>query len=491
MVYCILVEFGVFIEIPPLHIHKKGVRFAAANRDNALKSTKKKATVTGLPTADELRAALHANQDTPARRAIAALFDADTFVETAAYTKRSFNDYVSVDKDAEFEGVITGYGAINGKLVFAFAQDETRMKGAIDANHAKKIAALYDLALKKGAPVIGVFASSGAFVEEGVTALAAYGRLLKTVTDASDEISQIAYIIGTCTGTAAALASSFDFTVASDKATFYVANPELGGKQCESDAFCFRGAENACCDYIRNLIGFLPDGDMDYVENATDDLNRRLDGVTVSGDAHDLISAIADNGVYTELFADYGTSAVVALTTVAGVKCGVVANSYAVNEGRISKDAAYKMVDFLRICDCYSLPVVTLTDSNGLDADISVDAVKALAYGYTQLDVPQVTVICGHAIGAAFTLMGSKSLGAELTYTLENAEIGVLPADASVAFAWNDDITTDVTREELEAKWRASVSTAAAAAATGEVDDIIPVSELRARIASALLMLSC
>ena len=227
------------------------------------------------------------------------------------------------------------------------------------------------------------------------------------------------------------------------------------------------------------------------MEDCQDDLNRRLGTINADEAILDVIGAISDCGSYLPYAPDYGTAAVTAFATVGGVKCGIVANDYSVDGGAITGDAACKMTSFLSICDDYGLPVVTLVNSRGPAASLNVDAVKTLAYAYATLEVPQVTVILGHAIGAAFTLMGSKSLGAELVYTLDGAEIGVLPASSAVAFAWNGEITQETTREQLEEKWRTSVSTASAAASTGEVDDIIAPAELRARIASALLMLTC
>lgn len=450
---------------------------------------KKKTTVSPFPSAENLRMQRAAEGNTPARAALNALFDDSTFVELGAYTKRSYHDGALVGKDAEFEGVITGYGAVNGQLVFAFAQDETRMKGAIDARHADKIEALYDLALKKGAPVVGMFASAGADIYEGVSAMAAYGRILKAVTEASDEILQIAYVRGLCIGTAAAIASAFDFVVAKADAPFYVTSAELGGHSAEAGAWCFKGDQDASLGYIRSLLDFIPDTTVDH--ETSDDLNRLLPELPLSADIRASLTAIVDDGALIEVYADYGTPIVTAFASVGGIKCGVVAGNYTEDHGRITRDAAYKTAEFLDICDSFGLPVVTLVNSDGLAADIPMDAVRSLAFAYAQLGVPGVTVILDHAIGAAFTLLGSKSLGSELVYALPTSEIGAMTAGASVAFAWNQDITETVTREKLEESWRAEESSPVAAASLGEADDLIDPSEIRTRIASALLMLTC
>ena len=450
---------------------------------------KKKPTVSPFPSAGELRDTLTAEGVSPARAALVGLFDADTFVETGAYTKRSYHDGALIGKDADFEGVITGYGAVNGQLVFAFAQDETRMKGAVDSRHADKIEALYDLAVKRGAPVVGMFASSGADIFEGVTSMAAYARILKTVSLASDEILQIAYVRGTCIGTAAAIAAAFDFTVVKEGAPFYASSEELGGKQNGEDSWCFHGSESDSLTYIKSLINFIPDGDIEGDTN--DDLNRRLPALPFSEDIRGSIAAVADGGEYIEVSPSYGPAAVTCFATIGGVKCGIVATDYAQDEGKLTRDACYKISAFLNICDSFALPVVTLVNSLGVSPATPTDAVKDLALSYAALGVPGVTVLLDHAIGAAFSLLGSKGLGCELVYALPSSEIGILPANASVAFAWNDEIGNGTTREELEAKWKASVASPVSAASTGEVDDLIDESEIRARIASALLMLTC
>jgi acetyl-CoA carboxylase carboxyltransferase component len=180
-----------------------------------------------LPTAQQLRAALAESENADVRAQISMLFDEATFVEIGAYTKRGISDFLISEKSNEFEGVICGYGAIDGKLVFAFAEDASRMGGAIDERHSKKIADLYSLAMKNGAPVIGIFNSNGIDVFEGTAGLAAYGRIMTAVTKASGVIPQIAFISGKCIGTCAAIASLFDIVVKDKNATFYVSSPVL------------------------------------------------------------------------------------------------------------------------------------------------------------------------------------------------------------------------------------------------------------------------
>ena len=452
-----------------------------------------------LPTAAELRDALRASESSDARSQIAMLFDSDTFVEISAYTKRAFSDFIATEKSNEFEGVICGYGAIDGKLVFAFVEDASRMGGAIDDRHAKKITDLYKMAISNGAPVIGIFNSNGTDVFEGTAGLAAYGRIMSAVTKASGIIPQIAYVAGNCIGTCAAIASMFDIVVKKDGASLYVSSPALTGEKDAQDAIVsYCGSEEQCLGYVIGLISFLPSNSSIGLKGAdicTDNLNRKLGNLNFGGDALSVISVIADNSMFIELTHDYAPGASTAFTTIGGVKCGVIATSYAKDEGRIDVASARKIAKFVGFCDSFSIPVVTLVDSLGLAINKKNEQVFApelakLAMAYASSTCPKVTVILGHAIGAAFVLLGSKSLGADLVYATEESEIGALSAASGVAFAWDKYITEEKTRDELVNEWKTTVSSPANAAASGEIDDIISINEMRARICSALLMLS-
>ena len=427
------------------------------------------------------------------------LFDADTFVEIGAYTKRGFSDYLATEKTNEFEGVICGYGAIDGKLVFAFVEDAERMGGAIDNRHAKKITDLYNMAISNGAPVIGVFNSNGTDIFEGTAGLAAYGRIMSAITRASGVIPQVAYVAGNCIGTCAAIASMFDIVVKKDGASLYVNSPVLTGEKDAQDAIVsFVGTEEQCAGYIIGIVSLLPSNSsigVQCVEIYTDNLNRKLGNLDFGGDALSIISVIADNSMFFELGHNFAPSATTAFTTIGGVRCGVVATSYSKNEGRIDVSSARKISKFVSLCDSFSMPVVTIVDSLGLainnkNEQLFAPELAKLAMAYASSTCPKITVIHGHAIGAAFVLLGSKSLGADLVYATEDSEIGALSAASGVAFAWDKYITEETTREELISQWRNNVSSPANAASSGEIDDIITTNEMRARICSALLMLS-
>ncbi len=454
--------------------------------------------ICSLPTAQDLRSSLIAGEGSEIRKHLSMLFDDNTFVETSAFTKRAFSDFIATENSNEFAGVITGYGAINGKLTFVFAEDVARMGGVIDDAHAKKICDLYKLALNNGAPVIGIFDSCGTDIFAGTGGLAAYGKILACANRARGVIPQIAYVTGKCIGTAATIAATFDIVVKGENSSLYVTSPLHTGISDAQDSIVSYSADTySCAMYIRNLVDFLPDNSTRgiNVSDTADSLNRFLGDLDFGGEALSAISSIVDNGVYHELSHDNVPSVSTVLASIGGVKCGVVATSYSCSEGKITKDGAKKISRFINFLNRFSLPIVTLVDSLGLAIDKEnemsfADELARLASAYAGASVPKVTVIIGHAIGASFVLLGSKALGADLVYTLDNAEIGALSASSGVAFAWDKFITEENTREDYIAEWKSTVSSPANACASGEIDDIISTNELRARICSALLMLS-
>ena len=420
------------------------------------------------------------------------LFDAATFVELGAYTKRAGDG-------ADFEGVLCGYGAINGKLAFAFSQDSSRAKGAFSERHYKKIANLYSLAVKNGAPIIGIFDSAGAVVYDGAEALAAYGRFMKCVSDASGIVPQIAIIDGVCGGSSAVVASMFDVTLTIKGASkLFVNSPfTVGESDANAAGLSAYEAENEeeLFSYAKKLVTILPSNNADgaFCENS-DDMNRAVSFDANSYLAEDLIKNIADNGEFTRLYASYVDNAILGLASFGGVTVGVVASNPEKN-GVIDIKTARAAAKLISLCDSFSIPVLTLVDSIGLD--VSLEAEKAsyaselarLAYAYTSANNAKVTVVIGKAYGAAFSLLGSKAVGADIAYALDSAAISVLSPEASVAFVWNDKVG-EKSREELEAEWKEKCASAAEACYKGELDDVINASELRARICAAFSMLA-
>lgn len=441
-----------------------------------------------------------------ARERITALLDPGTFVELGAYRCRTVGD--------DFEGVICGYGAIEGMLVFCFSQDWGRMKGAFDDGHAQKIEQLYTMAQKNGAPVIGIFDSAGALVQDGVSALSGYGRVMRCVSRASGIIPQIAVIPGVCAGSAAAIAAMFDLAITVEgKTKLYVNSPFLVGEETGTANFAAEKGlaalvaetEQAALDAARRLICYLPQNNVEGTVDlaVSDDINRRLkvDDLlsTPVYDMAALVSAIADRGNCLELYAAYAPEMLVALAPVGGRVIGILANRPDVCDGAITVGAARKAAKFVTFCDSFNIPLLTLVDSVGLDVSAEAEATPyacelgRLASAYIAAACPKISVVVGAAYGAAYTLMGSKSLGADMAFALERSAISVLPPDSAVAFLWNDRVAGNhpaEARAELEAEWRAMCATPADAAARGEIDDIIATAELRQRICAAFEMLS-
>ncbi len=428
-----------------------------------------------------------------AKAKLEAIFDANTFVELGAYTKRS-------GSDADFEGVLCGYGSVDGKLAFAFVQDSGRTKGAFGERHAKKIANMYALAVKNGAPVIGVFDSAGAVIYDGAAALAAYGRFMKCISDASGIIPQIAVVDGICGGSSAVAASMFDLTVTvKDKSKLYVNSPFVIGDEAGSADFAaakglsaYAASDEAdAFKYVRALVAALPSNNAEgaYTEN-NDDMSR---AVVLNGEnGKELIEKLADGGAFIPVYADYAESFALGFASFGGICTGVVASA---GKGILDIKAARAITKLISFCDSFALPVLTLVDSEGLDVSLEAEGaayaseLARLAYAYTTSDNAKLTVVVGKAYGAAYTLLGSKSVGADMALALPDACISVLSPEASVAFVWNSKVG-EKSREELETEWKEKCASAAEACDCGEIDDIVAPEELRARICAGLMMLA-
>ncbi len=431
------------------------------------------------------------------RDAIVSLFDAGSFVEMGAYVRRN-------GEDAPYTAVLCGYGSVDGKLAFAFSQDTDRTLGALDAIGARKIERLYEEAIRVGAPVVAVLDSAGAVIQDGAEALAAYGRVMKCVSAASGIIPQIAVIGGTCSGLSAVIASMYDVTVTvrgESHIAFRVGNVDetdttpvaescgLSAINCEDRDAAVRAA--------RDLVALLPRNNRDVADTESpDSLTRPVTADELTGIA--LINALADRGRagrrnVISLYDGFAPELVTALCTIGGRVCGVVATDASENDGKLTPKGARKAARLVSFCDSFSIPVVTLVDSMGVDTAAPREPAPAfgkLAKAYITATTAKITVVVGNAVGAAFTLLGSRAMGADLTLALPESVISPLDPSVAVAFLWNDKITADKSRADIEAEWMATVASPVRAAESGEIDDIVDPLELRARLASALYMLA-
>lgn len=460
---------------------------------------------TEVKTASQLRESLvEADAKSSARGRITMLFDEGTFVETGAYMTRRISEFDTEAPDA-LESVITGWGAVNGNLVYAFAQDMARTKGSLSEAHARKICEIYRLACENGAPVIGIFDSAGAYLPEGVRALAGYGQIMRSISMASGVVPQIALIPGVAEGAAAVMAGMFDFVVMANGKVSVTPAFNLGKET--GDAYSAETGIAAICEKdeasaiaaVRSLIDLLPSNNAEGTADVltADEINRLAD-ISAYADKREaalLVSAFADDGKFVELYKAYAPEMTTGLVSVGGTVCGVVANNYAVNNGTLTPNAARKAAKMVSFCDAFHIPVITLVDSKGTATDIASEGapyaaeIGKLANAYASARTPIITLVAGEAYGTVFTVMGSKALGADVVLALDSAKMGCMSAASAVAFLWNGKIGSVVSRADLEAEWDATVGSPAEAAKAGEVDDIIASGEIRQRIAAYIMML--
>ena len=439
-----------------------------------------------------------------ARERITALFDEGTFTETGAYTMRRISEFDGETPD-ELESVITGYGSVNGCLVYAFAQDMNRTKGSVSEAAAKKICASYKLAVENGCPIVGIFDSAGAYLPEGVRSLAGYASVMKAAASASGIIPQIAIVPGVAQGAAAVIASMFDFVIATENSRISINPPfVVGGGETsdsvESGVVSLTAKTDAeALGAARMLLSYLPsnneEGGVEVLTN--DEVNRLVDtSAYASGDMKALIAAFADDAAYIELGGEYAKSVTTGLVSLCGTVCGIVGTNRAEEEGRLTSKAARKAAKFISFCDCFGIPVITLVDSEGFavcgdeEKNPYSAEIGRLAGAYAQAKVPLITLVSGAAYGSVFSVLGSKAIGADIVFALDTAKISPMNAKSAVALLWNDQISKDMSREDLEAKWNETEANVLNAARAGEVDDIIESAEVRQRLASAVMMLS-
>ena len=461
-------------------------------------------------TSAQLREQLE-NESSAARKLISELFDDGTFAEIGAYIRKERTETDKIfgaDYECEFEPVITGYGSVGGKLVYAFIQDESRIKGALTSAHAKKICDLMYAALKRGAPVVGVFASNGSVVTEGSAALSGYGQLIRAYSDCKGEIPLIAVIDGVCASTAAAAAGISDIVAVTGKGSLYVVPPFLmksknpGTKAGCAEFAAGTGAADLLYDDaaqafsgIRDLISVLPSfsGD-EAVDAPEDDLNRLTPEIAgmdpASLDIRDVIKAVADNGKYIEIGERYAPDMVAALAVIAGRTIGIVGNQPCAGGGRITPKGAEKASRIIDFCSSFDIPLLTLADTLGFDISENSEkegfaqSLSALGYSYAVSSSSKVTAVIGPAYGGGYVLMGSKSIGADICIALDSAKIAPLAPDAAAEF-----LKGDKPADELKKLYDENIASPLCAARNGDIDEIVSTEELRQRIISAFEML--
>lgn len=430
-----------------------------------------------------------AGRQSAARDRLTYLFDEGQFTELDAYAANG----------AELSGVITAFGYADGNPVYAFSQDVSVKGGAVTKVQADKIAKLYDLAAKTGVPVVGIYDSNGADLEDGFAAMQAYGELLLCASNLSGVVPQIAVAAGVCSGAAAMLAESADITILTEDSELYVA-PNSGVKNpaenaakngtaalvCENDEAAVKAAKDILGRLPQNNLSPAPMYEFDAPAAAFDKAPEAA------------AKAVFDEGTVLELYPEYGTAAYTALASLAGSTVGVAATNK--KASKLTADDASKLARFVRFCDAFAVPVVTFVDTEGFAADSETEAAGAvksmakLAHAYAEATTVKIAVITGKAYGSAYIALAGKSANADVTLALADAVISPLAPETAVEFLDHDSLKgasqLSVARQALADEYAAKNASAAAAAQAGSVDMVVDAQGLRTALVAAADMLS-
>ncbi|QZY29981.1 acyl-CoA carboxylase subunit beta [Nocardioides coralli] len=476
----------------------------------------------------------HAKGRKTARERIELLFDEGSFVELDELARHRSTAF-GLEKNRPYgDGVVTGYGTIDGRQVCVFSQDFTVFGGSLGEVYGEKITKVMDLAIKTGCPIIGINEGAGARIQEGVVSLGLYGEIFRRNVHASGVIPQISMIMGNCAGGHVYSPAVTDFTVMVDQTSaMFITGPdviktvtgedvtmeELGGARTHNtksgNAHYMGHDEDDAIEYVKALLSFLPQNNLDPApayDEVPDpeftDLDRSLDSLIPDGanqpyDMHDAITAVLDDEEFLEVQAMFAPNIIVGFGRVEGHSVGVVANQPLQFAGTLDIDASEKAARFVRFCDAFNIPVLTFVDVPGFlpGTDQEWDGIirrgAKLIYAYAEATVPLVTVITRKAYGGAYDVMGSKHLGADMNVAWPTAQIAVMGAQGAVnilhrkTLAAAQDAGDDVEakRAELIEEYEDTLANPYIAAERGYVDAVIAPHETRLEIVKALRLL--
>jgi len=472
--------------------------------------------------------AQHAKGKLTARERVVQLLDEGTFNEIDQFMVHRHSDF-GLDKDRyPGDGIVAGFGKVNGRRICIYAQDFTVIGGSFGEVAGKKISKVMDLAMQAGVPVVGLNDGGGARIQEGVYSLEAYGELFYRNVQASGVVPQISVILGPCAGGAVYSPAVTDFIIMTHGiANMFITGPEvikavtgetvdaetLGGASTHSTvsgvAHFTADSEEHTFALIRKLLGYLPSN---YAEPApaippTDDPWRKdtaLDSLiptnsSASYDMKDLVSHVVDLETFFEVHAGFAQNAIVGFARLHGQSVGIVGQQPLVLAGAIDIDASDKIARFVRFCDAFNIPIITFSDSPGFLPGVAQEhggiirhGAKIL-YAYSEASVPKLTVITRKGYGGAYIVMGSKYLRSDFVFAYPNAEIAVMGAEGAVNILYRkelkDNPNADVERARLIDEYREKFNSPYVAAACGHIDDIILPSETRPRLIAALELL--
>lgn len=459
-----------------------------------------------------------ANSKMNARERIEALFDDHSFVEIGGYVSARSTDYNMGAKKMPGDGVITGYGIVDDRMVCAYSQDASVLGGSVGEMHAKKIAALYDLAMKSGAPIIGMIDCAGLRLQEASDALHAFGTIFNKQAEASGAVPQICAVFGMCGGGSALLSALADFTfMEKERGRLFINSPNAldGNEESRLDtagaAYQAEVAGNVdfVCETegellasLRDFVQILPSSyeyGTTYREHA-DDLNRVIPELnTAAYDAPAILKAISDDHIYIEPKSQYAPEMVTAFIRLDGDLVGAVANQPRDGQSVLTRNGLEKAERFVKFCDAFSIPLLTVTNVEGLRANTHEERKLALALArftaaVSGATVPRINLVAGKAYGTAASAMDTKALGADFVIAWPQAAIGMMDAEQAVRIMYASEIAESADQNALIAEKTASYSeeqeSALAAAKRGYVDDIIEPDATRKRLIAAYQMIS-
>tara|TARA_R110002111_G_scaffold86995_5_gene136289 strand:- start:2689 stop:4230 length:1542 start_codon:yes stop_codon:yes gene_type:complete len=469
----------------------------------------------------------HQKKKLTARERVIYLLDEGSFEEIGALVTHRTKDFGMADQQFYGDGVVTGYGTVNGRLIYVFAQDFTVFGGSLSETHAEKICKIMDMAVNVGAPLIGLNDSGGARIQEGVRSLGGYADIFYKNVQASGVIPQISAIMGPCAGGAVYSPAMTDFTMmVEDTSYMFVTGPnvvktvtneevtseELGGASVHSSksgvAHITSTNDVECLEDIKKLLSYLPQSNKEKADDIPfelkDEVRESLNTIVPDNpnkpyDMHQVIKGIIDEESFYEIHKDYAENIIVGFARLGGKSIGIVANQPMFLAGVLDVNSSKKAARFVRFCDCFNIPLLVLEDVPGFlpgtDQEwngIIVNGAKLL-YAFSEATVPRITVITRKAYGGAYDVMNSKHIGADMNFAWPNAEIAVMGAKGAAEIIFKREISK---ADDKEAKWKEKEAEYAelfanpySAAERGFVDDVILPQNTRRKLIKAFSML--
>ncbi len=468
----------------------------------------------------------HAKGKLTARERLDLLLDAGTFTELMPFVVQQF-DKGNNDEEYLGDGVVCGYGMVDGRTVYVYAQDFTIQGGALGEMQSRKICRTMDLAASAGAPIIGLIDSGGARIQEGVHSLGGYAEIFRRNAHYSGVIPQISLILGPCAGGAAYSPAVTDLIIMVEKSSYmFLTGPEVI-KSVTGEVIDFEGlggaaihlgvsgtahlttkSEQAALALARRVLGYLPSNNVEnppllsgeHQPGYDEALNNMVPlDPSLAYNMHEIVERIVDRGSFIELFSTFACNALIGFARIGAYPVGIVAQEPSVMAGVLDIDSADKIARFVRLCDCYNLPVITFVDSPGFLPGIDQEHRGVIRHGakvlfaYSEATVPKISIITRKAYGGAYVVMSSKFMGSDLAYAWPSAEIAVMGPEGAANILYHRQIEaakdSDAERARLVAEYRSQFLNPYSAARAGYIDDVIEPAESRSRIISALTAL--